>query len=62
LDDEEVKLLLNNAHESLNAAELLLEQGFYRDAIKPDVDEAEEVVEDARRFIERIEKALEEHS
>ncbi|ASJ08975.1 HEPN domain-containing protein [Thermococcus siculi] len=122
----EIELLLNNAHESLNAAEVLLESGFYRDAMsrayyamfyaasallrakgiitkshrgviakfglefvnegtieayyakalslaetlreradydatfRPTKDEAEELVEDAKRFVERIEKALEE--
>ncbi|WP_297480702.1 HEPN domain-containing protein [Thermococcus sp.] len=124
--DDEVSLLLNNAHESLDAAELLLEKGFYRDALsrayyamfyaasallrargiitkshrgviakfglefvtegtiekyyaralslaeslreradydatfRPGKEEAEELVEDARAFVERIEKALEE--
>ncbi len=28
--DDEINLLLGNAHESLGAAELLLEKGFYR--------------------------------
>ncbi|WP_240922723.1 HEPN domain-containing protein [Thermococcus sp. Bubb.Bath] len=126
MDNEEVKLLLSNAHGSLNAAEILLEQGFYRDAMsrayyamfyaasallrakgiitkshrgviakfglefvtdgtieayyakalglaetlreradydvtfRPEVEEAEEVVADAHRFVERIEKVLEE--
>ncbi|AIU70087.1 hypothetical protein TEU_06960 [Thermococcus eurythermalis] len=122
----EVEILLNDAHESLEAARVLLENGFYRDAIsrayyamfyaasallrakgvvtkshrgviakfglefvntgivekyyakalslaetsreradydptyRPNEEEAESIVEDAERFIERIEKALEE--
>ena len=122
----EVEILLNDAHESLEAARVLLENGFYRDAIsrayyamfyaasallrakgvvtkshrgviakfglefvntgivekyyakalslaetsreradydptyRPSEEEAESIVEDAERFIERIEKALEE--
>jgi uncharacterized protein (UPF0332 family) len=126
LGEREIELLLDNAHESLNAAEVLLENGFYRDAMsrayyamfyaasallrakgiitkshrgviakfglefvnagtieayyakalslaetlreradydatfRPTKDEAEELVEDAKRFVERIEKALEE--
>ena len=124
--DNEIKLLLNNAHESLSAAELLLENGFYRDAMsrayyamfyaasallrakgittkshrgviakfglefvtegtiekyyaralslaeslreradydatfQPGEEEARELIEDAKAFVERIEKALEE--
>ena len=123
---DEISLLLNNAHESLGAAELLLEGGFYRDAMsrayyamfytasallrakgivtkshrgviakfglefvtegtieryyakalslaeslreradydatfQPGEEEARELVEDAKAFVERIEKALEE--
>ncbi|NJE48881.1 HEPN domain-containing protein [Thermococcus sp. 9N3] len=122
----EVEILLNDAHESLEAARVLLENGFYRDAIsrayyamfyaasallrakgvvtkshrgviakfglefvntgivekyyakalslaetsreradydptyRPSEEEAESIIEDAERFIERVEKALEE--
>ncbi len=122
----EVEILLKDAHESLEAARVLLENGFYRDAIsrayyamfyaasallrakgvvtkshrgviakfglefvntgivekyyakalslaetsreradydptyRPSEEEAESIVEDAERFIERVEKALEE--
>ena len=81
--DDEISLLLSNAHESLGAAELLLEGGFYRDAMRyyakalslveslreradydatfqPGEEEAMELIEDAKAFVERIEKALEE--
>jgi len=33
LVSEEVQILLKDAHESLDAAKILLERGFYRDAI-----------------------------
>jgi len=122
----EVEILLNDAHESLEAARVLLENGFYRDAIsrayyamfyaasallrakgvvtkshrgviakfglefvntgivekyyakalslaetsreradydptyRPSEEEAENIIEDAERFIERVEKVLEE--
>jgi len=122
----EVEILLNDAHESLEAARVLLENGFYRDAIsrayyamfyaasallrakgvvtkshrgviakfglefvnkgivekyyakalslaetsreradydptyRPSEEEAESIIEDVERFIERVEKALEE--
>jgi len=126
LVSEEIRILLDDAHESLEAARVLLERGFYRDAISrayyamfyaasallrakgivtkshrgviakfglefvntgvveryyakalslaetsrekadydptyhPSQEEAESIVEDAERFIGRIEKALEE--
>jgi uncharacterized protein (UPF0332 family) len=126
LVNDEVALLMEHAHESLRAAELLLENGLYRDSMsrayyamfyaasallrakgvvtkshrgviakfglefvksgvveayyakalalaeslreradydstfRPTFEEAEEIVEEARRFVERVENALEE--
>ncbi|ASJ06906.1 HEPN domain-containing protein [Thermococcus pacificus] len=68
--DDEISLLLSNSHESLGAAELLLEKGFFAESLReradydatfqPGEEEARELVEDAKAFVERIEKALEE--
>lgn len=45
---------------ALALAESIRERADYDSTFKPTFEEAEEIVEEARRFVERVEKALEE--
>jgi len=60
---EEVAILIRKAESKLNTAKILFEEEIYEDAIsrayyEPSRYEAEKIIADSERFLERIKEAI----